>query len=112
MTSAVSRSGSTVTKYVLMSLPSSPSLLQPAIELEKRRGADFRAVREAEEHRAGLAAEGSFGDRLAVLVGEAERCAIGRARVARLVPLVGDDAHHRSHQHDNAGNDQSHHEVT
>ena len=54
-------------------------LLEPAVEFEQRRGADFRTMREAEEHRGRVAPESLFGDRLALLVDKRERRAIGTA---------------------------------
>ena len=59
-------------------------LLQPAVHLEQRRRADFRAVGEAEEHARRMAAERRLGDLGAVLVDQRERRAVGLAAIARL----------------------------
>ena len=84
-------------------------LLQPAVDLEQRRRADFRAVGEAEEQRRRVAAEGSLGDLGAVLVDQRERPAIGLAAIARLVPLKGDEADRRRHDDEDADEDIAHH---
>ncbi|MNY34653.1 hypothetical protein D3C86_1690100 [compost metagenome] len=53
-------------------------LLHPAVQLEQRRWADFRAMGETEEQRCRLALKGFFGNRLAGLRRQFERHAIGR----------------------------------
>ena len=82
MTAGVSRSGSTETKKARRSLPSSPSVFSQPASLEQRGRADFRAMGEAEEDGAGVAAEGGLGDRRAFLVDQRERRAVRLAAIA------------------------------
>jgi hypothetical protein len=57
-------------------------------------------MREAEEHQERAALEVLVGDRLAVLVGEAERPADrGGRRANRRAAAPGDQQHHREAQH-------------
>ena len=56
-----------------------------------------------------MAAESRLGDLGAVLVDQRERCAIGLAAVALLVPLEGHEADRRRHDEENADEDVAHH---
>ena len=85
-------------------------LLQPPAEFEERRGADFRAVGKAEEHCAGTAAKRLFRDGLALVVHQREGVTVSLSCKTHIVPLICDDTHDRSHEDQDPGDDQSHHD--
>src|SRR5690606_14966187 len=84
-------------------------LLQPAVELEQRRRADFRAMGEAEEDGRGRAAEGGLGDLVAALVDERERRAEGLAGMLDPIPVEGEPADACRHDHQYADKNGAHH---
>src|SRR5690606_4041529 len=83
--------------------------LQPAVELEQGRGADFRTMGEAEEDGARMPLEGLLGDRLAIALNQFKRRAKGLGSMLYAIPVERHIANGKRHDDEYADKDRSHH---
>ena len=84
--------------------------LQPAVKLDQRCRADFRAVGEAEEQGRGVPAKRRFGDFRAFLVDQRERRAERLLAVRARYQFEGTDSRSGRHEDNNTYKDGSHHD--